>query len=251
MLMVEANYSNMKSIVFWHFRSVWSVLGSKQKVDGTPRRVKWRSFQIHSYTFPPAVLSLRPTSRQASAGRWVARNSQWRFARRFSQTGIRWVSNNYTFQRRNLWRWLRLTFVGETHKVVLHGISPPPDTPLQWLSEHLSYPDNFLHVCLIQLWGRFYLALSIDFAETFFFVEIIAWPIFRYSTRCTCLWDPCGDNLLSCYRSRWFFLVTSQCNAYLWDLWAFVDFWEAGLGFAGVVELNDYDQVVRHVAKDL
>ncbi|XP_057340533.1 autophagy protein 5 isoform X2 [Microplitis mediator] len=30
-----------------------------------------------------------------------------------------------------------------------HGITPPLDTPLQWLSEHMSYPDNFLHLCLI------------------------------------------------------------------------------------------------------
>uniref|UniRef100_U5EVK4 Autophagy protein 5 n=1 Tax=Corethrella appendiculata TaxID=1370023 RepID=U5EVK4_9DIPT len=27
----------------------------------------------------------------------------------------------------------------------IHGITVPNDTPLQWLSEHLSYPDNFLH----------------------------------------------------------------------------------------------------------
>ncbi|KAH9645867.1 hypothetical protein HF086_010066 [Spodoptera exigua] len=29
-----------------------------------------------------------------------------------------------------------------------HGIVIPSDTPLQWLSEHLSYPDNFLHMCV-------------------------------------------------------------------------------------------------------
>lgn len=23
------------------------------------------------------------------------------------------------------------------------------ETPIQWLSEHLSYPDNFLHICLL------------------------------------------------------------------------------------------------------
>lgn len=32
--------------------------------------------------------------------------------------------------------------------VILHGIEPPPETPLQWLSEHMSYPDNFLYLCL-------------------------------------------------------------------------------------------------------
>ncbi|XP_047514442.1 autophagy protein 5 isoform X2 [Pieris napi] len=33
-------------------------------------------------------------------------------------------------------------------KLRTHGITIPLDTPLQWLSEHLSYPDNFLHVCV-------------------------------------------------------------------------------------------------------
>lgn len=32
---------------------------------------------------------------------------------------------------------------------LLHGIEVPFDTPLQWLSEHLSYPDNFLHICAV------------------------------------------------------------------------------------------------------
>ncbi|CAH1402828.1 unnamed protein product [Nezara viridula] len=31
-------------------------------------------------------------------------------------------------------------------KVTTHGIEPPLDTPLQWMSEHLSYADNFLHL---------------------------------------------------------------------------------------------------------
>ncbi|KAG5680316.1 hypothetical protein PVAND_009828 [Polypedilum vanderplanki] len=30
-----------------------------------------------------------------------------------------------------------------------HGIEVPLETELQWLSETLSYPDNFLHLCLI------------------------------------------------------------------------------------------------------
>ncbi|CAK1548231.1 unnamed protein product [Leptosia nina] len=33
-------------------------------------------------------------------------------------------------------------------KLRTHGINIPLDTPLQWLSEHMSYPDNFLHVCI-------------------------------------------------------------------------------------------------------
>lgn len=34
-------------------------------------------------------------------------------------------------------------------KVLTHGMFPPLNTPLQWMSEHLSYPDNFLHLCLV------------------------------------------------------------------------------------------------------
>ncbi|CAB0044726.1 unnamed protein product [Trichogramma brassicae] len=37
----------------------------------------------------------------------------------------------------------------ETASVRTHGIIPSLDAPLQWLSEHLSYPDNFLHLILI------------------------------------------------------------------------------------------------------
>lgn len=36
----------------------------------------------------------------------------------------------------------------EDRTVRTHGIAPPLDTPLQWLSEHMSYPDNFLHLSL-------------------------------------------------------------------------------------------------------
>ena len=34
-------------------------------------------------------------------------------------------------------------------RVITHGIEVPLDTPLQWMSEHLSYPDNFLHLCYL------------------------------------------------------------------------------------------------------
>ncbi|XP_075227951.1 autophagy protein 5 [Lycorma delicatula] len=33
-------------------------------------------------------------------------------------------------------------------KVIMHGVEPPRETPLQWMSEHLSYPDNFLHLSI-------------------------------------------------------------------------------------------------------
>ncbi|MFT7800413.1 autophagy protein 5 [Arapaima gigas] len=35
------------------------------------------------------------------------------------------------------------------YQVVIHGIEPMLETPIQWLSEHLSYPDNFLHISII------------------------------------------------------------------------------------------------------
>ncbi|KAK9514368.1 hypothetical protein VZT92_027840 [Zoarces viviparus] len=35
------------------------------------------------------------------------------------------------------------------YQVVIHGIEPLLETPLQWLSEHLSHPDNFLHICVL------------------------------------------------------------------------------------------------------
>lgn len=36
-----------------------------------------------------------------------------------------------------------------TVTVRTHGIIPPLETPLQWMSEHLSYPDNFLHLIVV------------------------------------------------------------------------------------------------------
>ncbi|KAG2467786.1 ATG5 protein, partial [Polypterus senegalus] len=37
------------------------------------------------------------------------------------------------------------------YQVVIHGIEPMLETPVQWLSEHLSYPDNFLHISIIPI----------------------------------------------------------------------------------------------------
>lgn len=34
--------------------------------------------------------------------------------------------------------------------LLIQGIQPSPDTPLQWLARHLAYPDNFLHVAVVQ-----------------------------------------------------------------------------------------------------
>jgi len=36
-------------------------------------------------------------------------------------------------------------------RLLIHGVSPPLDTPLQWMSEHLSHQDNFLYFVLHQL----------------------------------------------------------------------------------------------------
>ena len=34
----------------------------------------------------------------------------------------------------------------EEVSVLTQGIRPSNDTPLQWMAEHLSYPDNFLYL---------------------------------------------------------------------------------------------------------
>ena len=34
-------------------------------------------------------------------------------------------------------------------QVVVQGIEPCLSTPVLWMSEHLSYPDNFLHICVV------------------------------------------------------------------------------------------------------
>jgi autophagy-related protein 5 len=41
----------------------------------------------------------------------------------------------------------------EDYRVIIHGVQPPLHTPIQWLSEYFSYPDNFLHICLIEKRG--------------------------------------------------------------------------------------------------
>eukprot|EP00042_Codosiga_hollandica_P039585 m.333131 g.333131 ORF g.333131 m.333131 type:complete len:94 (-) comp55646_c1_seq5:67-348(-) len=44
---------------------------------------------------------------------------------------------------------LRATFKDKPpRKVVIHGITPPGETPLQFLSEFMCYPDNFVHLCV-------------------------------------------------------------------------------------------------------
>lgn len=36
----------------------------------------------------------------------------------------------------------------QPHVIVIQGLEPPMETPIHYLSEHLSYPDNFLHIVL-------------------------------------------------------------------------------------------------------
>jgi autophagy-related protein 5 len=38
----------------------------------------------------------------------------------------------------------------DDYRTIIHGVQPPWNTPVQWLSEQFSYPDNFLHICLIE-----------------------------------------------------------------------------------------------------
>ena len=34
-------------------------------------------------------------------------------------------------------------------RAVTHGIDMTLDTPILWLSQNFSYPDNFLHICIL------------------------------------------------------------------------------------------------------
>eukprot|EP00730_Choanoeca_flexa_P019119 TRINITY_DN9331_c0_g1_i1.p1 TRINITY_DN9331_c0_g1~~TRINITY_DN9331_c0_g1_i1.p1 ORF type:complete len:215 (+),score=25.63 TRINITY_DN9331_c0_g1_i1:35-679(+) len=38
---------------------------------------------------------------------------------------------------------------GIDERVLIHGVSPPLDTPVQWLAQHLPYPDSFVHMILL------------------------------------------------------------------------------------------------------
>ena len=40
--------------------------------------------------------------------------------------------------------------LSDKYKVTIQGVTPPLEAPMQWVSEHLSYPDNFLHVVVSQ-----------------------------------------------------------------------------------------------------
>jgi len=36
-------------------------------------------------------------------------------------------------------------------RVVIQGIEPPLETPIHWISEHFSHPDNFLYVIIVRV----------------------------------------------------------------------------------------------------
>jgi len=36
-------------------------------------------------------------------------------------------------------------------RIIIQGIEPPLSTPVQWLSEHFSHPDNFLHISITRI----------------------------------------------------------------------------------------------------
>lgn len=36
-----------------------------------------------------------------------------------------------------------------THSIISHGIEVPLDTPLSWLAQNVSYPDNFVHLVAV------------------------------------------------------------------------------------------------------
>jgi autophagy-related protein 5 len=56
-----------------------------------------------------------------------------------------------TGKKRTLGDLLDSIYKSDSYKsklILIQGISPSLETSLQWLSENLSYPDNFLHICV-------------------------------------------------------------------------------------------------------
>ena len=36
-------------------------------------------------------------------------------------------------------------------RVVIQGIEPPLETPIHWISEHFSHPDNFVYIVVVRV----------------------------------------------------------------------------------------------------
>lgn len=36
-------------------------------------------------------------------------------------------------------------------RIVIQGIEPPLETPIHWISEHFSHPDNFLYIVIVRV----------------------------------------------------------------------------------------------------
>uniref|UniRef100_A0A1B6CPK7 Autophagy protein 5 n=1 Tax=Clastoptera arizonana TaxID=38151 RepID=A0A1B6CPK7_9HEMI len=51
--------------------------------------------------------------------------------------------------RKTLGCFIEEVFPSKEVRIITHGVEPMLETPIQWMSEHLSYPDNFLHLCVI------------------------------------------------------------------------------------------------------
>ncbi|KAK4013125.1 hypothetical protein OUZ56_025365 [Daphnia magna] len=65
------------------------------------------------------------------------------------QIEIKSIENEKRLTLEDLFQRANLNFESKgPFQVVVHGIDLPLETPLQWISEHLSYPDNFLHLCI-------------------------------------------------------------------------------------------------------
>ena len=69
--------------------------------------------------------------------------------------------------------------------ILVQGVTPPLDTPIQWMSEHLSYPDNFLHICVKWVSSSSYDNLS--FYSLFSFVFIFQFFLLFLFLLCWCV----------------------------------------------------------------
>ena len=107
------------------------------------------------------------------------------------------------------------------------GIEPDIDTPLQWMAEHLSYPDNFLHVTVKNVfWKKKYKSMY-SFLKRLLLKVSKSRKQFLKSSIFQNLKDSCPEvnraEILQIFRVK-FWKIDDFKNCF-WDLLTFSRFW--------------------------
>lgn len=118
-----------QGLVHGKFDQFWAINSRlMERVDGKPfRNIPFRLYcNMRSHSLQMNVKPIRESSSQSS-----------------SQSSPSETSQLTTLDH------LLTTCDCTSRRVILHGIEVPLESPLQWLSEHLSYADNFLHLVVV------------------------------------------------------------------------------------------------------